>query len=118
VTGTARAGAVVSLAGARSALDASGAKFVELFRHGTLSVELYRPGDVDAQQPHARDELYVVAAGRGTFLCEDGRTPVGPGDVVFVAAGRPHRFVDFTPDLEVWVAFYGPPGGEAGSGAS
>jgi mannose-6-phosphate isomerase-like protein (cupin superfamily) len=118
VSETAHGSAVVSLESARTALDVSGAKFVELFRHGSLSVELYRPGDVDAQQPHARDELYVVAAGRGMFVSDDGRTPVGPGDFVFVRAGRPHRFVDFTPDLTVWVAFYGPPGGESGSGAA
>ncbi len=116
MTATARSSAVVPLDTARAALDASGAKFVELFRHGTLSVELYRPGDVDAQQPHARDELYVVAAGRGVFETDDGRTKVGPGDFLFVRAGRRHRFVDFTPDLTVWVAFYGPPGGEAVDG--
>jgi hypothetical protein len=31
---------------------------------------------------------------------------------VFVAAGQVHRFEDFSSDFAVWVAFYGPDGGE------
>jgi hypothetical protein len=31
-----------------------------LFRHGSLEVEFYRPEGVDLQQPHDRDEIYVV----------------------------------------------------------
>lgn len=91
-------------------------RFVELFAHGTLSVELYRPGDVDPQQPHDRDEVYVVVRGQGTFLHGEHRARVGPGDLLFVPAFLEHRFVEFTPDLTVWVLFYGPLGGEAGSG--
>lgn len=40
------------------------------------------------------------------------RQPFGPGDFLFAAAGEIHRFEDFTPDLAVWVLFYGPEGGE------
>ena len=105
-------GTVVPLGDAIARLEASGRKFVELFTHGSLAVELYRPGDVDGQQPHSRDELYVVAAGSGAFLHGEQRSPVRAGDFLFVPAGVPHRFVDFTPDLTVWVAFYGPTGGE------
>ena len=36
----------------------------------------------------------------------------GPGDLIFVPAGAEHRFEDFSDDLETWVAFYGPEGGE------
>jgi mannose-6-phosphate isomerase-like protein (cupin superfamily) len=103
----------LGLDAALARLQAAPEKFVELFAHGTLSVEIYRPGDVDLQQPHDRDEIYVVASGRGTFLHGERRTPVGPGDLLFVPALLEHRFVDFTPDLAVWVLFYGPPGGEA-----
>jgi mannose-6-phosphate isomerase-like protein (cupin superfamily) len=91
---------------------ADGAPFAELFAHGTLSLEIYRPVRVDRQQVHARDELYVVVAGRGTFLCGDLRQPFGPGDVLFVAAGMTHRFEDFSDDFSTWVVFYGPTGGE------
>ena len=34
------------------------------------------------------------------------------GDALFVAAGRPHRFIDFSDDFATWVVFYGPEGGE------
>lgn len=105
---------VIALADAAARIDAAApCKFAELLSHGTLSVEIYRPGDADLQQPHDRDEVYVVAGGRGSFLHGERRTPVGPGDLIFVPAFLEHRFVDFTPDLTVWVMFYGPQGGEA-----
>ena len=90
-----------------------GERFVELFRHGTLSVELYAPRGTDPQSPHTRDEVYVVAAGRGTFQNGATRHPFAPGDVLFVPAGVVHRFESFSDDLVVWVFFYGPEGGEA-----
>jgi len=89
-----------------------GERFVELFRHGTLVVELYAPRGHDPQTPHTRDEIYVVARGRGTFFDGSSRASFQPGDLLFVAAGVPHRFEDFTDDLAVWVLFYGPEGGE------
>jgi mannose-6-phosphate isomerase-like protein (cupin superfamily) len=89
-----------------------GERFVVVLERGTLSVELYAPRGTDPQQPHARDELYVVVAGQGTFVRGTDRVPFGPGDCLFAAAGVAHRFVDFTEDLAVWVMFYGPPGGE------
>ncbi|MDJ0949818.1 MAG: cupin domain-containing protein [Alphaproteobacteria bacterium] len=89
-----------------------GERFVEAFTHGTLAVELYAPRGEDPQQPHDRDEAYVVVSGNGTFLNGDERHAFGPGDFLFVPAGVPHRFEDFTDDLAVWVIFYGPVGGE------
>jgi mannose-6-phosphate isomerase-like protein (cupin superfamily) len=88
-------------------------RYVELFQHGTLSVELYAPRGDDPQSPHTRDEVYVVVSGKGQFLNGDDRHPFGPGDVLFVPAGGTHRFEQFTDDLAVWVFFYGPEGGEA-----
>lgn len=90
-----------------------GKRFVELFQHGSLSVELYAPRGIDPQTPHARDEIYVIASGTGTFRAgayED--VPFSPGDVFFVAAGVEHRFKDFSDDFATWVFFYGPEGGE------
>ena len=92
----------------------AGERFVELFQHGTLSVELYAPRGSDPQTPHTRDEVYVVVRGSGQFRNGDARHPFGPGDLLFVPAGVVHRFEDFTDDLAVWVLFYGPEGGEAG----
>lgn len=89
-----------------------GERSVEIFTHGTLQVKMYAPRGTDPQTPHARDELYFVASGRGWFFGGADRRPVGPGDVIFAPAGCVHRFEDFPDDLAVWVAFYGPEGGE------
>ena len=89
-----------------------GERFATLFAHGSLEVELYAPRGHDPQSPHTRDELYVVAAGSGTFFNGTDRRPFGPGDLLFVPAGVEHRFENFSEDLAVWVMFYGPEGGE------
>ena len=89
-----------------------GERFVSLFRHGTLEVELYAPRGRDPQTPHTRDEVYVVISGSGWFVNGGTREPFAPGDFLFVPAGVEHRFEDFTEDLAVWVMFYGPEGGE------
>lgn len=89
-----------------------GERFVELFQHGTLSVELYAPRGHDPQSPHSRDEVYAVVRGRGQFRNGSERHPFAPGDVLVVPAGVDHRFEEFTDDLVVWVFFYGPEGGE------
>jgi mannose-6-phosphate isomerase-like protein (cupin superfamily) len=88
------------------------ASYVEQLRVADLSVGTYSiaAGAVDTQSPHSEDEVYVVTAGAGTFIDDSGRTPVGPGDVLFVAAGVPHRFEDITADLTV-VVFFAPPYG-------
>lgn len=89
-----------------------GERYVELFQHGTLSVELYAPRGDDPQTPHTRDEVYVVAQGSGYFRNGNERHRFGPGDVLFVPANVRHRFEEFSDDLAVWVFFYGPEGGE------
>ena len=90
----------------------NGERFVELFRHGTLTVELYAPRYADPQTPHPRDEVYVVIEWCGMFRNGSEWHSFERGDVLFVAAGVDHRFEDFSPDLTVWVFFYGPEGGE------
>ena len=92
--------------------DPQGKRFAVMFEHGTLSVEIYAPRGNDPQTPHTRDELYVVASGSGRFVKGEERYTFVAGDVLFVPAGVPHRFEDFSDDLAVWVIFYGPEGGE------
>jgi mannose-6-phosphate isomerase-like protein (cupin superfamily) len=99
-------------ASARVADDAT-ARSVPLFQHGTLLIKYYAPRGIDLQTPHTRDEIYVVAQGRGIFFDGVSRWPFVPGDLLFAAAGVPHRFEDFSDDFGVWVMFYGPEGGEA-----
>jgi mannose-6-phosphate isomerase-like protein (cupin superfamily) len=83
-----------------------------LMRHGSMELRWYAPKVTDTQTPHDRDEVYVVVAGRGWFSRGEERVPFRPGDALFVPADQAHRFEDFTPDLALWVIFYGPVGGE------
>ncbi len=85
---------------------------MELFRHGSLLVKWYAPRGSDLQQPHTRDEAYVVGCGSGEFVQGDRRMRIAPGDFLFAAAGVAHRFERFSNDFGVWVFFYGPEGGE------
>jgi mannose-6-phosphate isomerase-like protein (cupin superfamily) len=94
---------------------ADGQRWVGLFRHGSLEVEFYQPRGTDPQAPHARDEVYVVVAGRGDFVCGGQRQPFEAGELLFAAAGVEHRFENFSDDFSTWVLFYGPQGGEAGA---
>jgi mannose-6-phosphate isomerase-like protein (cupin superfamily) len=91
----------------------AGSLSVPVFAHGSLLAKLYAPAGTDPQQPHDRDEVYVVARGTGAFFDGAERHPVEPGAFLFVAAGQPHRFEDFSEDFAVWVFFYGPEGGES-----
>ena len=56
-----------------------------LLAHGSMQLRWYAPKGEDAQTPH---------------------------DALFVRAGEPHRFEDFSPDFATWVVFYGAKGGE------
>lgn len=90
----------------------NGERSVAVLEHGTLQLKVYAPRGADLQQPHARDELYVVAQGSGEFVSADERIPFVAGDALFVAAGMAHRFEKFSDDFLVWVVFYGSEGGE------
>lgn len=108
----------ISVADALHTLEqAVGARSVLLFKHGTLQVKMYAPrganGEkIDPQQPHSRDELYVVAQGSGVFFDGESRRGCQVGDLLFAPAASEHRFENFTDDFAVWVMFYGPEGGE------
>lgn len=105
-------GGAVALRAARAAPVAAGERSAAVFAHGSLLVRFYQPDSEDRQTPHDRDELYVVADGRGEFVCDGHRTSFGPGDLLFAAAGAEHRFERFSEDFATWVVFYGPLGGE------
>lgn len=82
-------------------------EFITLMQFGDLEVEYYKPHEIDKQTPHDRDELYFISKGSGEFICEDKKTMVKTGGMVFVKAGDEHRFVNFSDDFETWVVFYG-----------
>ena len=86
--------------------------YAVLLEHGTLELGYYKPDGVDHQNPHDRDEVYIVKSGSGFFVVEQDRQPFAAGDALFVPAYVVHRFEDFTDDFAAWVIFYGPTGGE------
>ena len=90
-------------------------EFITLFQHGSLEVELYRPLAIDKQNPHDRDEVYIIASGSATFTLEGRQTSVKQGDFLFAPAHQQHKFDSFSPDFSTWVLFYGPSGGEKGT---
>lgn len=106
----------VTVAAARMAPIPAGRRSPLLFEHGSMQVRFYAPRGNDPQTPHEQDEIYVVWQGCGWFVNGESRTRFGPGDVLFVQAGTTHRFEEFSDDLELWVMFYGPRGGEAPPG--
>jgi mannose-6-phosphate isomerase-like protein (cupin superfamily) len=90
-----------------------GNHWIEQLRAADLSVGTYSVprGGVDDQVPHTEDEIYVVTAGRAVLrVGSDGEgevdsAAVGPGSVIYVAAGEEHRFTDVTEDLAAVVLF-------------
>jgi mannose-6-phosphate isomerase-like protein (cupin superfamily) len=98
---------------ALKALEAlHGADYAPLFGHGSMEIGIFCPRGQDTQEPHARDEVYVVIAGHGFFHKGDVYQACSAGDALFVAAGVEHRFEEFSDDFATWVVFYGPQGGE------
>jgi mannose-6-phosphate isomerase-like protein (cupin superfamily) len=84
--------------------------WVEHLRVPSLSVGTYSvpAGGRDTQVPHNEDEIYVVTLGQARIVTGTGEATVGPGSVIYVPAGEPHRFVDFSGDFAVLV-FFAPP---------
>lgn len=85
-------------------------RFALLGSHSSLTVELYRPVLADLQQPHDRDEWYVVTDDNGIFEMGHQTVPFAPGDFIFVSGGMPHRFRNFWRLITCWVMFYGTEG--------
>jgi mannose-6-phosphate isomerase-like protein (cupin superfamily) len=102
----------VTMPEAIAKLENAAKPFIEVMRHGSMLVEYYAPKVVDKQQPHSRDELYVIASGTGQFVRNGEVVFFSTGDVLFVPAGMEHRFQNFSEDFATWVIFYGESGGE------
>jgi hypothetical protein len=93
--------------------DPAAMRFAYLLKYGSMKLGYYAQTDQDRQQPHAQDELYVIASGTADFLREGERVACAAHDVLFVEAGVAHRFEAMSPDFAAWVMFWGPDGGEA-----
>ena len=102
----------ISLQDALDKLIKSSKEFLPLFNHGSLTIEIYKPKVEDHQDPHEKDEVYIIISGTGEFINGETSTTFKPGDFLFVPAGVNHQFKNFTEDFATWVIFYGPLGGE------
>jgi mannose-6-phosphate isomerase-like protein (cupin superfamily) len=84
-----------------------GRPYREFLRVPALSAGLYvlPAGGLDAQSPHAEDEVYYVLSGRGSVRVGEEDHAVGPGALVHVPARVPHHFHSITEDLHLLVLF-------------
>jgi quercetin dioxygenase-like cupin family protein len=85
----------------------AGNHWSEHLRVADLSVGTYSvpAGGADDQVPHTEDEIYVVTAGQASLQAGGESVRVGPGSVIYVAAGEVHRFTAITADLAALVLF-------------
>jgi mannose-6-phosphate isomerase-like protein (cupin superfamily) len=105
---------VIHLADAEARIPGSGGeRSISFVRRGSLDLLLSQPLPPNQSKTHEQNEVYVIVRGRAVFLSEDRHDSVQAGDCIFVAAGTEHHFEDFSPDLTVWVMFYGPAGGDS-----
>jgi mannose-6-phosphate isomerase-like protein (cupin superfamily) len=88
----------------------SGKLYHEFLRRPSMSAGIYElaAGSADPQQPHREDEIYVILEGAGQLRVGSEDRPVGPGSIVYVAAGVEHRFHTITQDLTILVLFAPP----------
>ncbi len=83
-----------------------------LLDRGATEVGFYVPRGEDLQQPHDRDEVYVVVSGSGRFFLDGEERDFEAGEAIFVPAGAEHRFKDFSDDFSAWVVFFAAAQGE------
>ena len=76
------------------------------FRIATIAVP--QPGD-KARGPHLHrdfEECIYVLSGQGVMRAESGEHPVGPGDILLVAAGEKHMTVNIGKEPLVLLCFF------------
>ncbi len=95
------------LAELEAARQAGGQGYHEFVSVPDLSGGIYvlEAGATDPQGPHTEDELYVVMSGRARVTVGGDTREIGPGTIVFVAAGVAHHFHDIAERLVLVVAF-------------
>ena len=62
--------------------------------HLTLVMGETAPGQGAPLHRHSYEELFIVHGGRGTYTVGEGIVEAGPGEVVLIPSGVPHRFVN------------------------
>lgn len=98
----------ITLSEAMQSVSSGATLYARLIQEPSGDVGFYRPRPTDPQEPHERDEIYVVASGTGTLMCAGQSATLRTGDVIFVPRGAEHRFVNFDDDFATWVILLGP----------
>jgi mannose-6-phosphate isomerase-like protein (cupin superfamily) len=99
----------------------AGRRYLEFLHTAHMSAGIYAlpAGAADTQTPHAEEEIYYVIRGRAQFWRMTAAGPeddaVEPGTVLYVSAGKEHRFHNITEDLLLLVCFAPPEGSRADS---
>ena len=90
-----------------SARNHAGKRYFEFLRVPAMSAGVYvlAAGEADLQSPHTEDEMYYVVSGHARMKSGEEDRVVGPGSVIFVAAGVKHRFYEVTEALTALVFF-------------
>ena len=86
---------------------AAGRSYLEFLRVPAMSAGIYvlPVGATDPQKPHQQDEIYYVIRGKAKMRTGAEERSVSQGNVIFVEAGREHRFFDLEQELLVLVIF-------------
>ena len=96
----------ISLDAAAKLLNRENNRFVEVMEEGGMTVEYYSPKLADEQQPHLKDELYIIASVSSGFYRNGEMIECNQGDVIFVPTHLEHRFVNFSDGFARRVIFY------------
>ncbi|WP_319557780.1 cupin domain-containing protein [Thiomicrorhabdus sp.] len=73
------------------------------FEKGRVRVDFYKPGEVDEMKKNKHDTLFFVTSGDGYVFNNGKQHPVEKGEVVFVKAGKDHKFFNFSLDFTTWI---------------
>ena len=82
-------------------------EYLQFLKVPKLSCGVYQiaKGELDPQQPHDEDEIYLVLGGVADFEDANGKQRIKTGTILYVAAGDGHKFVDIQEDLSLLVFF-------------
>lgn len=62
--------------------------------HLTLTLGESPPGQYTRLHRHDAEELIIVHAGKGSYTVGETTVEAGPGDVIVIPSGMPHRWVN------------------------
>jgi mannose-6-phosphate isomerase-like protein (cupin superfamily) len=87
--------------------DSKSSGYFPFLEEESLSAGIYRlPAEsLDGQNPHARDEVYIVMEGRANFVVEDEILAVEAGSIIYVRAKVEHKFEVIEEPLSILVLF-------------